>query len=574
MDSNPDFETPGKDVNFSAALLDGLSTRTVQLKVTDSGPRSSISRAFLITIVNVAPTANAGGPYVVDEGGSVALNGSAIDPAPADTFAYAWDLDNNSTFETPGKTPSFSAPAGSGPSTKTVRLQVTDDDGGVSTAANATVTIRDVVGLDLPELEALWGAQVVVPVTISDLSSTLTNLDFVVNYPTTLLTFNSAATGALTPGWTVDATTPDAGQVHVVMAPGAQSAEVLAPDANGQIAVLTFTSTNAGSASSTPLSLSAATINAGSISDTPTPGSIRLLQRFALSGSTTYWSGSKAVGNVVLALTGSDPLNTTSAGNGAWSLPQVYEGSHTLTPSKTDQVNGITAYDAALALRHSAGTALLTEPALSVADVTGNGTVGATDAAEMLAMSIGEPIDGSFPDTGAIWRFSPATRPYAPLAGNLPGQNFTALLMGDPSGNWDPNGVTQVASPAAPDGEPLPLIITAVRDGPTTALLTISLANPPRDTLALNLTIALSHATLVKKMTAVQPAMVDWTMPNASTLRVGVAGANALQSGVVATFELVLPAGAALNAQATSLMMNERAVLTQKNAIYLPVVGR
>ena len=46
------------------------------------------------------PTVSAGGPYAVDEGGSVTLAASADDP-DGDALTYAWDLDGNGTFETP-----------------------------------------------------------------------------------------------------------------------------------------------------------------------------------------------------------------------------------------------------------------------------------------------------------------------------------------------------------------------------------------------------------------------------------------------------------------------------------------
>jgi endonuclease/exonuclease/phosphatase family metal-dependent hydrolase len=90
-------------------------------------------------LVNSAPTVSAGGPYAVDEGSSVALSATGSDPN-GDALTYAWDLDNDGTFETAGQTATYSA--ADGPATRTVRVRATD--GTSSTIASATVTIANV----------------------------------------------------------------------------------------------------------------------------------------------------------------------------------------------------------------------------------------------------------------------------------------------------------------------------------------------------------------------------------------------------------------------------------------------
>ena len=49
---------------------------------------------------NTPPTAEAGGPYSVDEGGSIQLNGTnSYDPDQAgSTLTYAWDLDGDGIY--------------------------------------------------------------------------------------------------------------------------------------------------------------------------------------------------------------------------------------------------------------------------------------------------------------------------------------------------------------------------------------------------------------------------------------------------------------------------------------------
>jgi len=91
---------------------------------------------------NSPPTANAGGPYPVAEGGSVMLAGTGSDP-DGDPLTYAWDLDNNGTFETPGQSVTFSAAGRDGPSSQTVKLRVSDNKG-ASATSSGTVNITNV----------------------------------------------------------------------------------------------------------------------------------------------------------------------------------------------------------------------------------------------------------------------------------------------------------------------------------------------------------------------------------------------------------------------------------------------
>jgi len=78
--------------------------------------------------INFPPTADAGGPYSVVEGGSVTLNATGVDPEGT-AVTFEWDLDNNGTFETPGQSVTFSATGITAPATLTVKVKVTDTFG-------------------------------------------------------------------------------------------------------------------------------------------------------------------------------------------------------------------------------------------------------------------------------------------------------------------------------------------------------------------------------------------------------------------------------------------------------------
>ncbi|MEZ4867004.1 MAG: choice-of-anchor Q domain-containing protein [Caldilineaceae bacterium] len=93
---------------------------------------------------NLPPTAEAGGPYTVDEGSSVTLDGSgSIDgeQEPA-TLSYAWDFDGDGQYDdATGINPTFAAV--DGPASVTVGLQVTDN-GGLTSSASAVITSNNV----------------------------------------------------------------------------------------------------------------------------------------------------------------------------------------------------------------------------------------------------------------------------------------------------------------------------------------------------------------------------------------------------------------------------------------------
>jgi len=93
-------------------------------------------------IPNAPPTVDAGGPYSVNEGGSAILTASGSDPN-GDSLTYAWDLDNNGSFETPGQSATFNVGSLDGPSSYTVKVRVTDP-GNLFAEASTTVDVSNV----------------------------------------------------------------------------------------------------------------------------------------------------------------------------------------------------------------------------------------------------------------------------------------------------------------------------------------------------------------------------------------------------------------------------------------------
>ena len=123
--------------------------------------------------------------------------------------------------------------------------------------------------------------------------------------------------------------------------------------------------------------------------------------------------------------------------NGTYSLSGFGSGAYTVTPTKTGSVNGaISSFDAGKVALHVAGTTTLNGNQLIVADVSGNGTISSFDAGQIARYAAGVPGSGS---TGN-WIFTPVNRSYASVTGNVTGEDFIALLMGEVSGNWTNTG--------------------------------------------------------------------------------------------------------------------------------------
>ena len=118
-------------VTIKASNVEGMVSNYTFSFITGSAPAP-----------NVPPTVGAGGPYSVAEGSSVTVSATGTDPEGG-LLSYAWDLDNDGTFETAGQSVSFSAASLDGPSTVTINVRATDD-GDLTNTATASVTVANV----------------------------------------------------------------------------------------------------------------------------------------------------------------------------------------------------------------------------------------------------------------------------------------------------------------------------------------------------------------------------------------------------------------------------------------------
>lgn len=194
--------------------------------------------------------------------------------------------------------------------------------------------------------------------------------------------------------------------------------------------------------------------NEGDPDDATTNGSVALTG-VSISGTVTYGNAiptaTRFVSNATITGTGSPSISTTTGAPGPsagqYALSGFGPGAYAVSPSKTGGVNGsITSFDAARIAQHVAGTSILTGNQLLVADVSNNGSISSFDAAQIANFV----VSGSNSGITGTWKFVPVSRSYASVGSSISGEDYTALLMGEVSGNWTNTGA-RPASQVGPE---------------------------------------------------------------------------------------------------------------------------
>lgn len=128
--------------NVTWDTLPDAGPYTLVARATDNVGNSADSSPRTVRVGNRPPTdLSPGGPYSVDEGGSVVVTAAASDP-DGDPLAFDWDLDANDEFETPGKSATFAAATLDGPVTRPIHVRACDAVD--CTIADGSVSIRNV----------------------------------------------------------------------------------------------------------------------------------------------------------------------------------------------------------------------------------------------------------------------------------------------------------------------------------------------------------------------------------------------------------------------------------------------
>lgn len=270
------------------------------------------------------------------------------------------------------------------------------------------------------------GSTVTVPVNVDDVTGKgLLSFDTVINYNPAVINAPSVTTTSMTSGRALTVNSTNPGQIIISV----YDSQPL----SGSGALLNITFNVVGGIGSTSgVNFNSFIFNEGTPCLSTSNGSINVISG-TISGNVNYaHTSALPVPGTTLSGTGSVNVSTTTNVSGAYSLSGFGAGAYTVTPSKTGDANGITSNDSALIAQHVAGFTTLNSVQQVVADVSGNGTITSFDAALIARYVVLLPNSGN---TGT-WRFSPVNKAYASVASNLAGENYSAYLMGDVTGNW------------------------------------------------------------------------------------------------------------------------------------------
>jgi len=308
-----------------------------------------------------------------------------------------------------------------------VDVAVSNPDGQSGMLLRGYTYKSETASLSLPGIGGGQYAIVQVPVNAS--VQGLAAADLKITFNNDVLHARGVSNGSLTPGWSVAANTGTPGEVRISMAsPGGTVA------GSGALANIEFEVVGPpGSGSALhPVDVS---LNDGAIPVQTADGSFTVDAVYGISGTVSYWKDGTGIPGTLLTATGERAYEALSGSGGEYVLSGLPAGDYSVSPAKSDDTDGISAYDASLVLQHAVGLITLTSHQAVAADVNKTEAITAMDATYILQKAVGL-IALPFPGAGVVWEFSPESRAYSNLGANLTGQNYTGILIGDVSGNW------------------------------------------------------------------------------------------------------------------------------------------
>lgn len=370
---------------------------------------------------------------------AAAVNGS-VTVTPNETYC-AWTAVSNDPWLTV-------TGGASGTGSGTVNYSAAANTGaartGTITVAGQTFTLNQAAALDVSiptNIQSLKNNTVVIPVNVSDTTGKgVISYDFTVTYDASVLTPLAPAfdaTGTISGNFNFNVNSGTPGQI-LISGYGTQPLT-----GAGTMLYLRFTASGNAPACSS-VGFSAFIFNDGNPGVNTSNGQVCIVNG-AVSGTVTNGNsaGNLPVPNVTLTGAGGSTISATTAANGTYLLEGFGNGTYTVTPSKSGDVNGaVSSLDAAMVSRYAVGFETLSANQMIVADVSGSNTVNSYDAA-LISQYV---VLIANPGSAGTWKFIPASRTYSDLTSNQPDQNYTALLMGDVTGNWTaPNAFAELS---------------------------------------------------------------------------------------------------------------------------------
>ncbi len=286
-----------------------------------------------------------------------------------------------------------------------------------------------------------------------------------------------------------------------------------------------------------------------------------------ISGAVRFWQGAAGVPGVLLNLQGDSAHSGTSNTAGAYTVADVSAGNYTLTPSKSDSVNGISAYDASLVLQHAAELITLTDHAATAADVNQSEIISSLDASYILQKAA-ELITLPFPDASVVWDFDPTSRSYTDLSSDQTDQDFTAVLLGDVSGNWSAGVGQALAQLANTASLTLPNLYAEPGERITVTLdIAVDQAEVYGADIVVSYDPAVALADSVSTGDAAQDFMTASNLNPPGMVRVAMAGAQPVTGNghlLTLVFDVVGELGVTSPLQITAAELNEGGVIPDR----------
>jgi hypothetical protein len=406
-----------------------------------------------------------------------------------------------------------------------VDVTVTNPDDQSDTLLQSFTYESEIVTLSMPDTGGGQHDVLQVPIHAADVEG-LGAASLTVTFDSSVLSAQDASAGSLTPGWSVEANTSTTGEIRITMAGGGSTTS-----GSGVLAYVEFEVLGA-SGDTSALGLTDISLNDGAIQVASTDGSFAVSLVYDVAGTVRFWKDNTGVSNTQLTLAGDRLYAGTTDTNGQYVVRGAEADDYTLTPEKSDGANGISAYDASLALQHDAGLITLSGHAVTAADVNQKNGVTSMDAFYILEHAAGLstlPFQGA----GQMWAFSPTERTYTDLSSDVSGQDFTAVLIGDPSGNWAPTGAMRARQASGN-------AIVQVRDAspdPTGAVTTTVWLDPQGAAVhGIDLTLTYDVEAITPDAVTLGTLGATWTsaanLNDPGSMHLSIAGAEALTEAV------------------------------------------
>ncbi len=135
------YDTSSSSSTGSTCTYPAVGNYQLRLRVRDNDGATDTDTAS-VSVTNTAPTADAGGPYTVNQGVALSMDGSGSSDPDGSIVQYGWDCTNNGIINVTSGSATAATCTYAGVGTFTIALTVTDNNGATNTATT-TVTVTN-----------------------------------------------------------------------------------------------------------------------------------------------------------------------------------------------------------------------------------------------------------------------------------------------------------------------------------------------------------------------------------------------------------------------------------------------